>query len=133
MTYVFLADGFEEIEALTPVDILRRAGEKVITVGVTGKEVTGAHGIVIVADSTIEEESTHNENPNLIVLPGGLPGADNLRANAIVRELILRADRSGALIAAICAAPRILGELGLLGGKRAVCYPGFEKYLTNAK
>lgn len=133
MTYVFLADGFEEIEALTPVDLLRRAGVKVTLVGVTGKTVTGAHGISVVTDVAIEEAAAQNEHIDMIVLPGGLPGADNLRKSAIVGEFISRAHRSGAYIAAICAAPRILGELGLLEGKRAVCYPGFEKYLRGAK
>ncbi|MBQ7820668.1 MAG: DJ-1/PfpI family protein [Clostridia bacterium] len=133
MTYVFLAEGFEEIEALTPVDLLRRAGEKTVTVGVTGKLVTGSHGIGVTADITIEEAAASKTNADMIVLPGGLPGADNLRENAIVREFISRADRAGAYIAAICAAPRILGELGLLEGKQAVCYPGFEKYLRGAK
>jgi 4-methyl-5(b-hydroxyethyl)-thiazole monophosphate biosynthesis len=133
MTYVFLADGFEEIEALSPVDLLRRAGEKVVTVGVTGQTVTGAHGIKVLADTTIEDVAAKAERLDMVVLPGGLPGADNLRENAIVREFIMRADRAGAYIAAICAAPRILGELGLVEGRYAVCYPGFEKYLRGAK
>ena len=133
MTYVFLADGYEEIEALTPVDMLRRAGVKVTLVGVTGKIVTGSHGISVVTDVTIEEARAQSEHIDMIVLPGGLPGADNLRKSAIVSEFISRAHQSGAFITAICAAPRILGELGLLDGKHAVCYPGFEKYLRGAK
>lgn len=133
MTYVFLADGFEEIEALTPVDILRRAGVNVKTVGVTGKNVVGAHGISVEADMTVEDASMLCEKLDMVVLPGGLPGADNLRASALTIEFIERAHRCGAFVGAICAAPRILGELGILEGRRAVCYPGFEKYLKGAK
>ena len=131
MVYVFLADGFEEIEALTPVDIMRRAGIDTLTVGVTGKTVTGAHGIKVESDITIDE--TVSDGLEMVVLPGGLPGADNLRANDRVRELTLYAANNGAFVSAICAAPRVLGELGLLNGKKAICYPGFEKYLDGAE
>lgn len=132
MTYVFLADGFEEIEALTPVDILRRAGVRVKTVGVTGKSVTGAHGIAVESDITVEDASMLDEKLEMVVLPGGLPGADNLRASTLTTEFVSRTYRSGAFVAAICAAPRILGELGMLDGRKAICYPGFEKYLKGA-
>lgn len=133
MTYVFLADGFEEIEALAPVDILRRAGIETKAVGVTGKSVTGAHGITVTSDIAIEDAAKLNTKIDMIVLPGGLPGADNLRESKLVQEFIDRAENAGAYIAAICAAPRILGERGMLDNKNAVCYPGFEKYLTGAK
>lgn len=130
MTYVFLADGFEEIEALAPIDILRRASKPVTVVGVTGKTVTGAHGIKVTADVTIDEAS--REDIDMIVLPGGLPGADNLQNSPEVCEYIALANDKGAFIAAICAAPKILGALGLLKGKEAICYPGFENELKGA-
>lgn len=130
MTYVFLADGFEEIEALAPIDILRRASKPVTVVGVTGKTVTGAHGIKVTADVTIDEAS--REDIDMIVLPGGLPGADNLQNSPEVCEYIALANDKGAYIAAICAAPKILGALGLLKGKEAICYPGFENELKGA-
>lgn len=132
MVYLFLADGFEEIEALTPVDMLRRAGIEVTTVSVnSGKEVCGTHGIKVVADRVIEE--TPIKNVDMVVLPGGLPGADNLRMNKRVNEFIDFAVENNAFVCAICAAPRILGEKSLLKGKKAVCYPGFEKYLEGAE
>ena len=131
MVYVFLADGFEEIEALTPVDILRRAGVDTVTVGVTGKTVTGAHGIKVESDIVIDD--TVVDGLEMVVLPGGLPGADNLRANERVKELTVTVAENGGYVSAICAAPRVLGELGLLNGKTAICYPGFEKYLKGAK
>ena len=131
MVYVFLADGFEEIEALTPVDILRRAGVDTVTVGVTGKTVTGAHGIKVESDIVIDD--TVVDGLEMVVLPGGLPGADNLRANDRVKELTVTVAENGGYVSAICAAPRVLGELGLLNGKTAICYPGFEKYLEGAK
>lgn len=130
MTYVFLADGFEEIEALAPIDILRRASKQVTIVGVTGKTVTGAHGIKVSADVTIDEAS--RDDIEMVVLPGGLPGADNLQNSPEVREYIALANDTGAYIAAICAAPKILGALGLLKGKEAICYPGFENELKGA-
>ena len=132
MTYVFLADGFEEIEALAPVDLLRRAGVNTTTVGVGSKNITGAHGITVTSDITIEQALALDDKIDMIVLPGGLPGADNLRENSGVQEFIDRAIADKAFICAICAAPRILGERGMLEGVRAVCYPGFEKYMTGA-
>ena len=131
MVLLFLADGFEEIEALTPVDIMRRAGIETIIVGVTGKVVTGAHGIQVESDISIDD--TVMDGLEMVVLPGGLPGADNLRVNDRVRELTVKTFENGGFVSAICAAPRVLGELGLLKGKKAVCYPGFEKYLDGAE
>lgn len=134
--FVFLADGFEEIEALTPVDLLRRAGLTVITVGVTGKTVTGAHGIAVTADVTAEEAGrmlSADGAPAMVVLPGGMPGAVNLDNSPLVDAFISAAAEADAYIAAICAAPMILGKRGLLKGKKAVCYPGFEEYLTGAE
>ena len=131
MVYVFLADGFEEIEALTPIDMLKRAGILVTSVSINKeKKVIGSHGIKVTADKTIEE--TPIENVDAVILPGGLPGADNLRMNEKVQSFIDNASSNGKLICAICAAPRILGEKGLLNGKKAVCFPGFESYLKGA-
>ena len=134
--FVFLADGFEEIEALTPVDLLRRAGAEVITVGVTGKTVTGSHGIAVSADVTAEEADgmlKDGVQPAMVVLPGGMPGAANLDESPLVDAYIVAALQADAYIAAICAAPMILGKRGLLKGKKAVCYPGFEEHLTGAE
>lgn len=130
--YVFLADGCEEIEALTPVDLLRRAGEEVVTVSVTGKnEVTGSHRITIHADCNIEDGTF--EDADLLILPGGMPGTLRLGEHKKLEELLLAADRDGKRLAAICAAPSVLGKLGILKGKKAVCFPGFEDQLTGAE
>ena len=130
--YVFLADGFEEIEGLTVVDLLRRAGISTATAGVQGKrEVTGSHGIQVLADTLLEELST--EDTALLVLPGGMPGTRNLAACAPLTELLKKWNSQGKRLAAICAAPSVLGELGILEGKRAVCYPGFEDKLLGAQ
>lgn len=130
MVYVFLAKGFEELEALAPVDVLRRAGVTVKTVGVTGKRVSGSHGISVNCDITINE-ATFDELDG-IILPGGLPGTTNLEADEAVQGFIDYAAEHGKIIGAICAAPMILGHKGLLQGKNAVCYTGFEKELTGA-
>lgn len=132
MVLVFLADGFEEVEALTPVDILRRAGLDVVTVAIgDDKTVVGSHGIAVQADITAANLPACI--PELVFLPGGMPGTKNLDASATVRTYLERALLSGAYIAAICAAPMILGKQGLLVGKKATCYPGFEQYLTGAE
>lgn len=131
MIYVFLADGFEEAEALVTVDILRRAGYKVTCVGVDKKEIVGAHGIKITADiKTGEFAPVELEG---VVLPGGMPGTRNLMANATVCNAAKTAFKKGKLVAAICAAPSVLGRLGLLKGKAATCYPGFEEELIGAR
>ena len=131
MVYLFLADGFEEIEALTPVDMLRRAGVEVVTVSINETEkVTGAHGITVIADVLVND--VQPADVDMVILPGGLPGVDNLRNCPKVIEFIDVADKKGAFIAAICAAPRIIGEKGLLKGKKVTCYPGFEQYLLGA-
>jgi len=135
MVYVFLADGFEEIEALTPVDLLRRAGVEVKTVGVTGKTVTGSHGIRVEADMSIERAKScldKGDIPDMVVLPGGMPGARNLDASPVVTGFCTAAAAADKWVAAICAAPMVLGRLGLLRGKKAVCYPGFEDTLLGA-
>lgn len=122
---VLLAEGFEEIEAVTPIDVLRRAGVEVVTAGVPGRRVRGAHGLVVEADVAVAEAPA---DPDLLVLPGGMPGAENLARSPQVRELIARAQQSGKRLAAICAAPAVaLAPTGVLAGHRATCYPGFEQ------
>lgn len=131
MVYMFLADGFEETEALAPLDILRRGGVEVQTVGVTGGYVTGAHGITVKAD--ILPPIALKDNTEAVILPGGGVGTQNLDASVLVKEAVQNAYSSGKLICAICAAPSVLGKMGLLRGKKATCYPGFEKYLDGAE
>ncbi len=131
MIYLMLADGFEEIEALTPLDILRRAEIEVKTVGVTGKTVTGAHGIPVVADILVEDIDTNGISA--VILPGGMPGTLNLKNSKYVEDAVLYAAKNNLLIAAICAAPSLLGNLRLLQNKEAICFPGFENELKGAK
>ena len=130
MIYLFLAEGFEEIEALCPLDLLRRAGLSVTTVGVGGKQITGAHGITVQAD--IPDTLYADPNPHMVILPGGMPGTLNLAESKVVQNAIETAHKKGAYLAAICAAPSILGDKGLLEGKEAICFPGFEEHLTGA-
>ena len=132
MVVVFLANGFEEIEALATVDILRRAGLAVCTVGIGGHTITGAHGIVVHTDVADDETLPILSELQAVVLPGGLPGTTNLAASTTVTEYVMDASRSDVLVAAICAAPSILGGLGLLRGKCATCYPGYEDTLMGA-
>lgn len=128
--YILLAEGFEEIEALTQTDVLRRAGIDVKNVGVTGEYVTGSHGITVKADILITDAAKCV--PEGIILPGGIPGTPNIAANKDAVELIKKVAQKGGLVAAICAAPSVLGEMGLLKGRKAICYPGFEDKLTGA-
>ncbi len=132
MIYVFLAEGFEELEALAPVDILRRAKKEVVTVGVTGKTVKGAHGVPVVCDISIDE-AEFSEKTEAIVLPGGMPGTLNLEKSEKVNKFIDFAEENKKIIGAICAAPGILGKKGLLKGKKATCFTGFEKDLSGAE
>lgn len=129
MIYVLLADGFEEVEAFAPVDILRRAGRTVKTVGISGSTVCSSHGIAVQAD-ILPEEAT--ESIELLILPGGMPGATNLDRSPAVDRLLEKAVEDGAHIGAICAAPFILGKRGLLKGRAATCYPGFDDQLLGA-
>ncbi|MBE6550296.1 MAG: DJ-1/PfpI family protein [Ruminococcaceae bacterium] len=131
MIYMFLANGMEEIEALCPLDIMRRAGLEVTTVGIGGREITGAHGITVKAD--IADLELNDASAQLIFLPGGMPGTLNLAASDTVKNAIDTALKNDSYIAAICAAPSILGDMGILRGKEAICYPGFEDRLTGAK
>lgn len=131
MIYMFIANGFEEIEALCPLDLMRRAGLEVVTVGIGGNEITGSHGITVKTDIT-DEQYPNDATPEMIFLPGGMPGTLNLGASEVVINAIKSANARDAYIAAICAAPSILGDMGLLVGKNAVCYPGFEERLVGA-
>lgn len=124
MIYVFLADGFEEMEAIVPVDMLRRVGVEVVTVGIGTATPRGTHGIAVQADITEAEVTT--DGLQGVILPGGLPGATNLEASATVQRLLDFAAENDLLIAAICAAPSVLGHKGLLDGRRYTCFPGFE-------
>ncbi len=130
MVYVFLAKGFEELEALAPVDVLRRAGVQIKTVGVTGKRVSSSHGVSVNCDITIDE-ATFDELDG-IILPGGMPGTVNLENNETVQKFIDFAVENEKTIGAICAAPSILGHKNLLQGKNVTCYIGFEKELAGA-
>ncbi len=125
---MFLADGFEEVEALAPLDILRRAGIDIKTVGIGKKEIVGAHGITVTADlAEAELEGTYD----LAFLPGGMPGTLNLDASPTVEKVTLATSAAGGYVCAICAAPRVLGRLGLLDGRRFTCYPGTEELVEN--
>ncbi|MDD2298954.1 MAG: DJ-1/PfpI family protein [Fermentimonas sp.] len=129
---LFLANGFEEIEALGTIDILRRAHIPVLTVSITeNKLVTGAHNVPVTADATFS--NTDFSDIEILVLPGGMPGAKHLNEHDGLKNLISEYNSKGKLIAAICAAPMVLGGLGILDGKRATTYPGFEPELIGAK
>ncbi len=130
MIYMFIAEGFEEIEALCPLDLMRRAHLSVTTVGIGGKQILGAHGICVNTDIT--DADYDGKDAQMIFLPGGMPGTLNLAASRCVMNAVEDAAKSDIYIAAICAAPSILGDLGLLDGKNAVCYPGFEERLRGA-
>ena len=130
MVYLFLANGFEEIEAIAPVDILRRAGVEVQTVAVEDSSdflIDGAHGMTIKADVLLSD--IVYDDIDAVILPGGMPGTKNLDANADVRQALKYCADNDRLICAICAAPSVLGHLGLLMGKKATCFPGFEREL----
>ena len=129
---VFLADGFEEVEALAPVDMLRRAGAEVTTVSIMDSlEVTASHNIVIKADKMFADVDA--EAFDMLLLPGGGLGTENLEKSEKLAETLKKADADGKFISAICAAPRVLGKLGLLRGHKATCYPGNEEFLTDAE
>ncbi len=131
MVYLFLADGCEEVEALTVVDILRRAKADVQTVSIMGRRnVVSSHNIEIMADMIFEEIK---EDADMLVLPGGIPGTPNLAAHAGLDQLIRSSAEKGIYLAAICAAPTVYGKKGLLEGRRATCYPGMEDGLLGAK
>jgi 4-methyl-5(b-hydroxyethyl)-thiazole monophosphate biosynthesis len=118
-----LADGFEEIEAVTIVDLLRRAGVEVRTASLAGREVTGSHGITVMADSGLDEVEAGDYD--MIVLPGGMPGTTHLKSDSRVVRLLRQFAESGRYTAAICAAPSVLAHAGLLEGRKATSFPGF--------
>ncbi len=131
MLYVIIAEGFEEIEALTTVDILRRLNLEVRTVSINGaRQVIGAHGIRVMVDQLLRINEF--QYAQAIILPGGMPGAENIGNSTVIHRLLKAVNDKGTLIAAICAAPMVLGACGILKGKRATCYPGFEDKLTGA-
>ena len=131
MIYLFLANGFEEVEALFTLDVIRRAELEIKTVGVgETTTITGAHGIPVIAD--VHSSELECTAPEAIILPGGMPGTTNLEESEVVVNAIHSAMQRGALVCAICAAPSILGIMGYLKGKNATCFPGFEEYLDGA-
>lgn len=130
--YEFIATGFEDIEALITLDVMRRAGVDFKLVSITGsRQVETAHGVMITADLLFEESDF--SDANMLLLPGGMPGSTNLNEHTELKNLLVEHDAKGKWIGAICAAPMVLGGLGLLKGRRATCYPGFEKYLEGAE
>ncbi len=132
MIYIFLANGFEEVEALATVDVLRRADLKVKIVGVGSDVITGAHGISTVCDA-VDSGLTPGDDIEAVILPGGMPGTLNLERSAKVNAFVDYAYENQKLVCAICAAPSILGHKGMLKGKKAVCFPGFESELEGAE
>ena len=132
MVYVFLANGFEETEAIAPIDILRRCELDVVTVGVGEEVITSSHGISVIPDIT-EVDFVPSEEIDMIVLPGGMPGTLNLEKSRTVQEAIDYCTENGKYIGAICAAPSVLGKKNLLKGKKATCFPGFEDFLLGAE
>lgn len=133
MIYMFCADGLEEVEALATLDVLRRAGLEVKTVGLSGATAKGPHGIEFFTDMTLDEFLSCERTAEAAVLPGGGKGTETLAASAAVCDFVKKTAAEGGLVCAICAAPSVPGRLGLLEGRRAVCYPGFEKYLYGAR
>lgn len=131
MILILLADGFEEIEALTPLDVLRRAGLDVRTVGINGKIAAGSHKIPVICDMTTDEVDL--SKVSAVIFPGGMPGSLGLDASPFTDKIIAAVEKNGGRLAAICAAPLVLGRRGILNGLEATCYPGFEKELIGAK
>lgn len=130
MIYIFLADGFEDMEAIVPMDVLKRTGLDIKLVGVTGRDVVSCCGVRMSTDITVD--TIIIEGLQAIVLPGGMPGTNNLNACKEIHDIVNYCVQSNILIGAICAAPIILGGMGLLNNKKACCFPGFESYLSGA-
>jgi 4-methyl-5(b-hydroxyethyl)-thiazole monophosphate biosynthesis len=131
MVYVFLATGFEELEALAPIDLLRRAGLNVVTVGVGSNEIVASHGVTFKTDINAEQIKLCDEL-QMVVLPGGMPGSDNLENSPEVQAAVDYCSENNKYVGAICAAPKILGHKGLLAGRYCTCFPGYESELTHA-
>ena len=130
MVYVLLGTGFEEVEAIAPIDLMRRAGISVLTVGVDGKTVTGSHGITVEADITLEQMDL--TDLQMIMLPGGLGGVATARSSQPALDALRFAYENDKYVAAICAGPTVLAELGIVGSRQATCYPGCESGMGNA-
>jgi len=130
MLYMFLAQGFEETEALAPYDMIKRAGISISTVGIGGEYITGTKGVTVKAD--LNEDDIDLTVCEGVILPGGIPGTENLYKSETVKNCVSFCTQNELLTAAICAAPSVLGRMGVLTGKTAVCYPGFEETLTGA-
>ena len=130
MVYMLLGTGFEETEAIAPLDLLRRAGVSVLTVGINGKTVYGGHGIGVEADITLAEMDL--TDLDMIILPGGLGGVASARASREAMEALDFAWKNGKFVAAICAGPTVLADLGITDGKNATCYPGCESGMGSA-
>lgn len=128
---ILLANGFEETEAIAPCDVLRRAGAEVRLVGVNGPQIESSHHILLAADTTID--ALDDRQPDMVVLPGGRRGVENLLASEAALELVRRAWAAGKYVAAICAAPTVLAYLGITDGRSAVCYPGMETHMGRAE
>lgn len=131
MFYMFFADGFEEVEAIASIDVIRRAGIEIESVGIGSKQITGSHNITVVCDKT-DNEVFVSDKLDGIILPGGMPGTNNLEKNTTVNDFIDYCVQHELFICAICAAPKILGSKKLLKGKKATCFPGFESFLEGA-
>lgn len=131
MVYMLLGTGFEETEAIAPLDLCRRAGISILTVGVNGKTVCGGHGICVEADITLDQMDL--TNMDMIILPGGLGGVNSVRASAMAMEALKFAWENDKFVAAICAGPTVLADLGITDGKLTTCYPGCESGMGNAK
>lgn len=135
--YILLCDGFEEVEALATADVLKRAGIETVLVSVGGEEaVRGTHDIYVDADDYFSDPDVYDEafsDGDAVILPGGMPGTNNLKASGAVTDMIGAYDEAGKLVCAICAAPSVLGACGLLNGHKATCFPGFEEELGNAE
>lgn len=130
MVYVLLGTGFEEVEAIAPIDLMRRAGIQVLTVGVDGKAITGGHGITVEADITLDQMDL--TDLDMIVLPGGLGGVATARSSQAALDALRFAYENDKYVAAICAGPTVLAELGIIGTKKATCYPGCEAGMAEA-
>lgn len=131
MIYVFFADGYEPVEAIAPIDFFGRAGVEFKTVAVNGRQAVSKHGVCVNTDMNIADLKL-DDTLTGVVLPGGMPGTNNLYACEKVCEAVKYANANGKLVCAICAAPYVLGEIGVLEGKKATCYPGFEEHLKGA-
>lgn len=130
MVYVLLGTGFEEVEAIAPIDLMRRAGIQVLTVGVDGKAITGSHGITVEADITLDQMDL--TDLEMIVLPGGLGGVATARSSQAALDALRFAYENDKYVAAICAGPTVLAELGIIGARKATCYPGCEGGMGDA-